>query len=403
MASNCQHVSTCRTETWFCTICTTLECCHSVKMTVRKFTPAIGRELSVPATSTLTAITNISPNSPSPTPGFHFIDNFQFQNGETIDKLRLHYKTIGSLKRDANGRALNAVLIMHGTGGSSEQFLNDIFAGELFNPSQPLDAAKYFIILRDGIGHGQSSKPSDGLRAKFPKYGYCDMVRADYELLSNGLEVNHLRLVMGTSMGGMQSWLWGGMYPDFMDAVMPLASLPTQISGRNRMSRKMIIDAIQSDPNYKNGEYTEQPVQGLTSALYTLTWMRSVPLLWQTLAPDQKSADDFLDQMIQKDLSHTDANDLLYQVASSADYDPRPLLTSIKAPLVAINSADDQVNPPELQILEEGIKNVANGRAVLIPISNETRGHGTHTYAALWKDELSALLEASIGGRNDCI
>lgn len=372
-------------------------------MTVRKFTPAIGRELSVPATSTLAAITNISPNSPSPTPGFHFIDNFQFQNGETIDKLRLHYKTIGSLKRDANGRALNAVLIMHGTGGSSEQFLNDIFAGELFNPSQPLDAAKYFIILRDGIGHGQSSKPSDGLRAKFPKYGYCDMVRADYELLTNGLEVNHLRLVMGTSMGGMQSWLWGGMYPDFMDAVMPLASLPTQISGRNRMSRKMIIDAIHSDPNYKNGEYTEQPVQGLTSALYTLTWMRSVPLLWQTLAPDQKSADDFLDQMIQKDLSHTDANDLLYQVASSADYDPRPLLTKIKAPLVAINSADDQVNPPELQILEEGIKNVANGRAVLIPIGNETRGHGTHTYAALWKDELSALLEASIGGRNDCI
>lgn len=347
------------------------------------------------ATPTPAATTDLSPNWPLPTAGFQVIDNFQFRNGETIEKLRLHYKTIGSLKRDGNGRALNAVLIMHGTGGSSDQFLSDIFAGELFNPSQPLDATEYFIILRDGIGHGQSSKPSDGLRAKFPNYGYCDMVRADYELLTNGLGVNHLRLVMGTSMGGMQSWLWGGMHPDFMDAVMPLASLPTQISGRNRMSRKMIIDAIQSDPAYKNGEYTEQPVQGLTSALYTLTWMKSVPLLWQRLAPDQQSADEFLDRMMQKDLSRTDANDLLYQVASSVDYDPRPLLTKIKAPLVAINSADDQVNPPELQILEEGVKSVANGRSMLIAISNETRGHGTHTYASLWKNELNALLEAS--------
>jgi homoserine O-acetyltransferase len=364
-------------------------------MTVRKFLPAAKPHMlsnTLPAPSTTTADGDTTARWPLTNSGFHMVDEFEFSNGERLKELRLHYKTLGCLRRDSTGRALNAVLIMHGTGGSSEQFLKDIFAGQLFNPGQPLDAQKYYVVLRDGVGHGQSSKPSDGLRARFPKYGYIDMVRADYELLNQGLGVNHLRLVMGTSMGGMQSWLWGGMYPDFVDAVMPLAS--TQISGRNRMSRKMIIDAIQTDPCYENGEYTEQPVHGLTSALYTLTWMKSVPLLWQKLAPDQQSADEFLDRMIQNDLRHTDANDLLYQVASSMDYDPRPLLTQITAPLVAINSADDQVNPPELRILEDSVKLLARGRSIVIPISDETRGHGTHTYAALWKHELLALLEA---------
>ncbi|OAQ61257.1 homoserine O-acetyltransferase [Pochonia chlamydosporia 170] len=360
-------------------------------MTIKRFQPSDMQSSS----STGVEHADLTSNWAVPQPGFHVIQSFEFCSGETMENLRLHYKTIGNLKRDSKGRALNVVLIMHGTGGSSDQFLNNHFAGELFNPTQPLDAQKYFIILRDGIGHGQSSKPSDGLRARFPKYGYRDMVRADYELLNKGLGIDHLRLVMGTSMGGMQSWLWGGMYPNFMDAILPLASLPTQISGRNRMSRKMIIDAITSDPNYRDGEYSEQPLLGLTSALYILTWMSSIPLLWQKLAPDQKSADDFLNDRIQTGLKSTDANDLLYQVASSEDYDPRPLLATIKAPLVAINSADDQVNPPELQILEQGVKAVLNGRSVLIPISDHTRGHGSHTFAALWKDELRTLLEAT--------
>ena len=284
---------------------------------------------------------------------------------------------------------------MHGTGGAGSQFFKDPFAGELFCPGQLLDANKYFIILRDGIGHGGSSKPSNGLRAKFPHYGYPDMVLADYKLLTEHLGVNHLRLIMGTSMGGMHSWLWGEMYPDFMDALMPLASLPVQLAGRNRMTRKMIMDAITSDPAYKHGEYETQPVHGLTSALYTLTFMSSVPLLWQKEAPTRDEADAFLDKRISAALEETDANDLLYNIAASRDYDPQPKLGSIKAPLVAVNSADDQVNPPELGILEREIKNVPNGKAVVLAISDATQGHASHTWAVLWKDHLEELLRIS--------
>ena len=330
---------------------------------------------------------------PPPTDGHHEISNFTFSNGETLPRLAIHYQTLGTPRRDAAGRTTNAVLIMHGTGGSGSQFLQDVFAGQLFNEGQLLDATKYFIVLRDAIGHGQSSKPSDGLRAKFPKYGYQDIVRADHLLLTEGLGVNHLALVMGTSMGGMQSWLWSGMYPDFMDAAMPLASLPTEIAGRNRMSRKMIIDGITRDPAYRGGHYLSQPAYGLTSALYTLTWMSSIPLQWQKECPDRESADSFLERRVEAALKSTDANDLLYQVGSSFDYDPRPLLGRIKAPLLAINTADDQVNPPELKILEEEIKKVSSGRAVVLPITDETRGHGSHTIAVLWIDLLKGLLE----------
>lgn len=338
-----------------------------------------------------------APSWPRPTEGDYEIDNFSFSSGESLPNLRIHYQTLGKPRHDRNGRTSNAVLIMHGTGGSSGQFFRDIFAGQLFGPGQLLDATKYFIVVRDGIGHGKSSKPSDGLRARFPKYGYTDMVRADHILLTEGLGVSHLRLVMGTSMGGMQSWLWGGMFPDFMDAVMPLASLPTQIAGRNRMSRKMIMDSITTDPDYKGGDYEKQPVQGLKAALYVLTWMSSIPLQWQNEAPDRDAADAFLDRRIEEALKTAEANDLLYNVNASHDYDPRPLLNRIKAPLLAINSADDQVNPPELGILEEGIKQVAHGRAIVLPISDATRGHGTHTYAHLWKDELKSLLEQTGG------
>jgi homoserine O-acetyltransferase len=334
---------------------------------------------------------------PTPTRGFFETHDFHFDSGQTLDTLRLSYQTIGEKRYDTHGRVANAVLVLHGTGGSSTQFLTPIFASVLFSRSGLLSATKYFIILRDGIGHGESSKPSDSLRGMFPTYGYRDMVRADYLLLTEGLGVDHLRLVMGTSMGGMQSWLWAGMFPGFMDAAMPLASLPVQIAGRNRMSRKMIIDSIRLDPEWKNGEYEVQPVNGLRSALYILTWMSSIPLQWQKEAPTRDGADAFLDKRIEKALQGTDANDLMWQVASSADYDPAPLLENIRVPLVAINSADDQVNPPELGLLEEGIKKAKKGRAVVLPINDETRGHGTHTHAALWQHELKRLLEESGG------
>ncbi|KAJ6782560.1 hypothetical protein PWT90_01388 [Aphanocladium album] len=323
------------------------------------------------------------------------VKEFEFCSGEILPELRLHCCTIGSPTVDKNGRNTNAVLILHGTGGASSQFMQDSFAGELFGPGQLLDVAKYFIIIRDGIGHGKSSKPSDGLRAQFPKYGYRDMVKADHLLLTKHLGVNHLRLIMGTSMGGMQSWLWAGLFPDFMDAAMPLASLPAEIAGRNRMSRKMIMNAIQSDPDYKRGNYSAQPIQGLTSAMYIMLWMSSVPLQWQKEAPTRDAADAFLDQRVAKMLPSFDANDFLYQIRSSSDYDPAPLLRNIKVPLVAVNSADDQINPPELGLLEEGVKEVPLGRAVVLPISDETRGHGTHTIAKLWKHELESLLSVS--------
>jgi homoserine O-acetyltransferase len=329
---------------------------------------------------------------PTPAEGDYAIKDFHFAGGGSLPELRLHYRTLGKVHKGKNGKVDNAVLIMHGTGGAGTQFLNDRFAGELFGPGQPLDAAKYFIVLPDQIGHGKSSKPSDGLHAKFPRYGYADMIESDYKLLTEKLKVDHLRLVMGTSMGGMNTWVWGENHPDFMDALMPLASLPIQISGRNRMMRKMIIDSIRSDPGWKDGEYTEQP-RGLVPALYVLAIMGSSPLQWQKEAPTREAADKFLDDRIASGMKATDANDLLYQVDASWDYDPQPKLATIRAPLLALNSADDQINPPELGILEREIKNVPHGKAVIIPISDATHGHSTHTWAAVWKNHLVDLLQ----------
>ena len=327
------------------------------------------------------------------------IRDFKFDSGETLPELRLHYRTLGTPKRDAAGTVRNAVLVMHGTGGSGSGFLSDQFAGVLFKPGQLLDATRYFIVLPDGIGHGQSSKPSDGLHARFPHYGYNDMVTAQYRLLSEGLGVNHLRLVMGTSMGGMHTWVWAEKYPEFMDALMPLASLPVQISGRNRMMRRMVIDPIRNDPEWNNGEYKSQP-RGLTTAIYTLLFMTSSPLQWYKQAPSRDSADKFFDDMVRRQLARTDANDMLYAFDSSRDYDPAPNLEKIKARLVAINSADDQVNPPELGILEKEIKRVKLGQYVLIPISDKTRGHGTHSLPELWKEHLGRLLQETEQARN---
>ena len=331
---------------------------------------------------------------PPATEADYSIQNFKFTSGETLPELKIHYRTIGTIQKGPDGKVSNAVLIMHGTTGSGAQFIRPEFAGELFGKDQPLDATKFFIVLPDGIGHGKSSKPSDGMHAKFPRYGYVDMVEAQYRLLTNGLGVNHAHLVMGTSMGGMHTWLWGETHSDFMDALMPLASLPTQISGRNRGWRRMVIDAIRNDPAWNNGEYKTQP-PSLRSAAEMLWFMSSNPVLRQKDAPTLAKTDEVLDKFVDQILKTDDANDVLYALEASHDYDPGPNLEKIQAPLLAINSADDLINPPELGILEREIKRVPRGRAVIIPLSDKTRGHGSHTIAALWKDRLLELLKES--------
>jgi homoserine O-acetyltransferase/O-succinyltransferase len=329
---------------------------------------------------------------PAPTEGDYSIRDFKFASGETLPELRLHYRTLGKPEKDAQGKTTNAVLITHGTTGSGAQFIRPEFAGELFGKDQPLDATKFFIVLPDGIGHGKSSKPSDGMHAKFPRYGYLDMVEAQYRLLTEGLGVNHARLVMGTSMGGMHTWLWGELHPDFVDALMPLASLPTQISGRNRAWRRMVIDAIRNDPAWNGGEYKTQP-PSLHTAAEMLWLMSSNPVLRQKDAPTLGKTDEVLDKFVEQIVKTDDANDVLYALEASHDYDPGPNLEKIRAPLLAINSADDLINPPELGILEQEIKRVPHGRAIVIPLSDKTRGHGSHTLAALWKDQLAELLK----------
>jgi homoserine O-acetyltransferase/O-succinyltransferase len=321
---------------------------------------------------------------PAPVEGDYTIRDFHFHDGESLAELKLHYYTIGKPS------ATEAVLIMHGTGGTGHAFDSKGFGGELFGDGQPIDASKYFIIMPDGIGHGASSKPSDGMRAHFPKYCYHDMVTADYRLLTEHLGVKHLRLAMGTSMGAMHSWLWGEMYPDFMDALMPLASAPVEIAGRNRLLRDMIMTAIRSDPEYKNGDY-DHPIHGLEAAQYGLTMMQSSPLQMLKQYPTREKADEGFERLMETAMKK-DANDMLYQFASSSDYNPEPELEKIKARLIAVNSADDAVNPPELGILERCIKRVKNGRYVLIPTSDETRGHGTHSVAKLWKQYVVELL-----------
>ena len=340
------------------------------------------------------ALAAAAPASPAPAAGDFVMDEFRFDSGETLARLRIHYVTLGTPHRESEGRVDNAVLVLHGTGGTGRQFLSEPFAGVLFGPGQLLDAGRYYLILPDGIGHGGSSKPSDGLHARFPRYGYRDMVRAQHRLLTEGLKVDHLRLVAGTSMGGMHTWLWGETYPGFMDALMPLASLPVQIAGRNRMMRRMVIDSIRNDPEWKGGEYAAPP-RGLASAVYTLLFMVSSPLQWQKAAPTREAADRFFEEQVKARLSGVDANDMLYQFEASSDYDPAPELEKIQAPLTAVNSADDQVNPPELGILEREIGRVKRGRYVLIPTSDETRGHGTHSRPAVRKQHLADLLERS--------
>jgi homoserine O-acetyltransferase len=330
---------------------------------------------------------------PAPVEGDFVARNFTFASGETLPALNLHYRTIGAPRRDASGVVRNAVLILHGTGGTGQGFLSRTFGGELFGAGQLLDATRYFIILPDGIGHGKSTKPSDGLHARFPKYTYDDMVRAQHTMLVDGLKVNHLRLVLGTSMGAMHCWVWGEMYPDFVDGLVPLASAPTQIAGRNRIMRTMIMDSITRDPDWKNGDYTQQPREGLVAAINLLMMMTSSPLQWHKSGPTRDAADTWYEDQVKSRAATTDANDMLYQFNASRDYDPSPNLEKITAALLAINSADDVVNPPELGLMEKLMPRVKRGRYVLIPTSDQTRGHGTHSLPAVWGKYLADFLK----------
>ena len=290
---------------------------------------------------------------------------------------------------------VSGVLILHGTGGSGRQFLARSFADELYGLGAPLDTTRWYVILPDGIGHGRSSKPSDGLHAHFPAYDYDDMVEAQYRLLTERLSVRHLRLVMGTSMGGMQTWMWGEAHPEFMDALMPLACLPVAIVGRNRLWREMIVEAIRQDPEWKNGDYVEEPRGGLRTAVDLLLIAGSAPALMQRTLATRDSVDRYLRAQLESRLASTDANDLIAQIEASRHYDPSPKLESIHAPVVFVNSADDFINPPDLGIAEREIRRLPRGRFVLIPASDQTHGHGTHTWATFWKADLVRLLEES--------
>jgi homoserine O-acetyltransferase len=351
--------------------------------------------LAVIGATPAAAATEASAAGAPPIDNDYVIRDFHFASGESLPELRIHYTTVGTLHRDAHGRADNAVLIMHGTGGSGRSLLNEHFAGVLFGRGQLLDTHKYFVILPDGIGHGKSSKPSDALHARFPHYAYADMVTAQHALVQQGLGVDHLRLVMGTSMGCMQTFMWGEAYPDYMDALMPLACLPVPIAGRNRVWRELVMQAIRNDPQWLQGEYQSQPMGALRTAASLLLIAGSAPIQMQLALPTPAAADKFVDEYMQREMQSLDANDLLYQVDASRDYDPSGGLEKIKAPLTQINSADDFVNPPELGIAEREIQRVKGGHFILLPASDQTHGHGTHTWAAVWQQYLAQLLQSS--------
>jgi homoserine O-acetyltransferase len=337
------------------------------------------------AAGTLTAASALAADYPAPKEADWVPRDFRFHTGETLPEVRLHYTTLGA----PSGKP---VLVLHGTAGSGATLLTKDFAGELFGPGQPLDASRYFVILPDALGTGKSTRPSDGLRARFPKYNYEDMVLAQYRLVTEGLSIKHLRLVLGNSMGGMQTWIWGVKYPEFMDALVPMACQPTEMSGRNWMLRRMLADAIRNDPEWNGGNYTSQPksMQRILVQFGIATSGGSQALYKQ--APTREKGDALVAQRLAQPF-RGDANDVLYQWESSDDYNPSPGLERIRAALVAINAADDERNPPELGILEREIKRVKGGRYVLIPASAETRGHGTTGNAALWKQHLADLLQ----------
>ena len=323
--------------------------------------------------------------------------NFRFASGERLPELRIHYATLGTPRRDSGGRVTNAVMLLHGTGGSGRQFLQPQFADELFGAGQPLDVSRYFVILPDNIGHGRSSKPSDGLRMRFPAYDYDDMVEAQ-RLMLRELGVTRLRLLLGTSMGCMHAFVWAEAHPDFAEAMMPLACLPVEIAGHNRMWRRAAVEGIRRDPAWQGGDYREQPLQGLRTAVSLLQVAGFAPLYLQRAYPDRLSAEAYIVERIDRDLATRDANDLIYQLESSRNYHPWPRLGRIRVPMTWVNSADDFINPPDYGIAEEAARRVPGLRYVLVPASAETRGHGTHTWARFWRRELIDLLARSVTG-----
>jgi homoserine O-acetyltransferase/O-succinyltransferase len=324
--------------------------------------------------------------------GTYIIKSFRFGTGESLPELKLHYLTLGKPHRDAAGHTDNVVLLLHGTGGSAHSLLNPVFSDVLFGPGQPLDITKYYIVLPDDIGHGQSSKPSDGLRMHFPQYDYDDMVASQHTMLVEGLHVDHLRLILGTSMGCMQSFVWGETFPEFSDALAPFACLPVELAGRNRMWRYMAMQDIKNDPAWKNGDYTTPPAEGLRGANDLIVIAGGAPLQLQKNYPTRAEVEAYVDKIIATDIAHTDANDFLYYINASRNYNPAPRLGNITAPVLWINSADDFINPPELGIAEKMVTKMPHAKFVLIPISDATRGHGTHTQAAVWKQYLIDFL-----------
>jgi homoserine O-acetyltransferase len=325
------------------------------------------------------------------TEGDALLRNFRFRSGERLAELRMHYATLGSPRRNGAGEVVNAVMVLHGTGGSGRQFLQPQFADELFGPGQPLDIQRYYVILPDNIGHGRSSKPSDGLRMRFPAYDYDDMVEAQRLMLAE-LGVRRLRLLMGTSMGCMHGFVWAEAHPDFAQAVMPLACLPVQIAGHNRMWRRAAVEGIRSDPAWQGGNYSSQPLQGLRTAVSLLQVAGFAPLHLQRAYPTRDAADAYIVERIERDLPTRDASDLIYQLEASRNYDPWPRLDRIRAPMTWVNSADDFINPPDYGIAEDAARRVASLRYVLIHATSDTRGHGTHTWARFWRQELIDLL-----------
>jgi homoserine O-acetyltransferase len=345
------------------------------------------------ATAAAMAQTGEAPTQWPVQDGTYVIRNFRFGTGESIPELKLHYLTLGKPHRDAAGHTDNAVLLLHGTGGSAHSLLNPAFSDVLFGPGQPLDITKFYIILPDDIGHGQSSKPSDGLRMHFPQYDYDDMVASQHTMLADGLHVDHLRLILGTSMGCMQSFVWGETYPNFSDALAPFACLPVELAGRNRMWRYMAMQMIRDDPQWKNGDYTTEPVEGLRGANDLILIAGSAPLQMQKNFPTRALAEGYVDRTLDALIAHTDANDFLYYVNASRNYNPEPKLSTITAPVLWINSADDFINPPELGIAQALVTRIPHAKFILIPISDATRGHGTHTRAEVWKSYLIEFLQ----------
>jgi homoserine O-acetyltransferase/O-succinyltransferase len=321
-----------------------------------------------------------------------YVKDFQFASGDVLPELKLHYRTLGVPAYDRDDNIQNAVLMLHGTSGSGQQFTAPETANFLFQSGQPLDANKYFIILPDAIGHGGSSKPSDGLRVRFPRYSYHDLVQAQYLLVTEGLKVKRLRLILGTSMGGMQTWLWGEKYPDLMQALMPIACFPERVKGRNLLWRRMLINIVRQDPGYKNGDYTEQPANlGIAWELFNL--MVDSPLHLQEAFADVGAADETVAQTRRGALKAQDANDTIYEFDASYDYDPYPDLGKIRAPLIVVNFADDGLNAAELGIADKAVKNMQRAKAVLIPMGPKTRGHQTLRIAEVWNHYVTQILQ----------